>query len=239
MLWKEIAKLELLSGSTRIALLEPNRFLNRKEPNRRGTDTTRTALRFFFTFLKPNEPKRTAGSLHMCLVFCFPRFRFCNAIWTGNGLDSRANIVLLLWRHEGLFIQRGAGGSIAYSFALYPLNVVVSLEHLATAHLKATHWILWFGGCTWKQLSRWHSNDLPFSIIFQVPAFSFIAFNFKWRAFQFIFLLVNGKHLHQPVWLISTWINSCFNLCQLMTAEFCPSNMRSKPFWYSIMLVSW
>ena len=63
MLWKEIAKLELLSGSTRIALPEPNRFLNRKEPNRRGTDTTRTALRFFFTFLKPNEPKRTAGSL--------------------------------------------------------------------------------------------------------------------------------------------------------------------------------
>ena len=65
MLWKEIAKLELLSGSTRIALLEPNRFLNRKEPNRRGTDTTRTALRFFFTFLKPNEPKRTAGSLDL------------------------------------------------------------------------------------------------------------------------------------------------------------------------------
>ena len=63
MLWKEIAKLELLSGSTRIALIEPNRFLNREEPNRRGTDTTRTALRFFFTFLKPNEPKRTAGSL--------------------------------------------------------------------------------------------------------------------------------------------------------------------------------
>ena len=66
MLWKEIAKLELLSGSTRIALIEPNRFLNREEPNRRGTDTTRTALRFFFTFLKPNEPKRTAGSLHLC-----------------------------------------------------------------------------------------------------------------------------------------------------------------------------
>ena len=43
--------------------IEPNRFLNREEPNRRGTDTTRTALRFFFTFLKPNEPKRTAGSL--------------------------------------------------------------------------------------------------------------------------------------------------------------------------------
>ena len=67
MLWKEIAKLELLSGSTRIALIEPNRFLNREEPNRRGTDTTRTALRFFFTFLKPNEPKRTAGSLTLCL----------------------------------------------------------------------------------------------------------------------------------------------------------------------------
>ena len=60
---KEWPKLELLSGSTRIALIEPDRFLNREEPNRRGTDTTRTALRFFFTFLKPNEPKRTAGSL--------------------------------------------------------------------------------------------------------------------------------------------------------------------------------
>ena len=70
MLWKEIAKLELLSGSTRIALIEPNRFLNREEPNRRGTDTTRTALRFCFTFLKPNEPKRTAGSLCVCVCVC-------------------------------------------------------------------------------------------------------------------------------------------------------------------------
>ena len=72
MLWKEIAKLELLSGSTRIALIEPNRFLNREEPNRRGTDTTRTALRFFSPFLKPNEPKRTAGSLQICWTLLDP-----------------------------------------------------------------------------------------------------------------------------------------------------------------------
>ena len=63
---------------------------------------------------------------HMCLVFCFPRFQFCKAIGTGNGLDSRANTALIFWRHEGLFIQRGAGGRISYSLALYPLNVVAS-----------------------------------------------------------------------------------------------------------------
>ena len=81
MLWKEIAKLELLSGSTRIALIEPNRFLNREEPNRRGTDTTRTALRFCFTFLKPNEPKRTAGSLLFWSEFQLnPQVKLCQDV---------------------------------------------------------------------------------------------------------------------------------------------------------------
>ena len=65
---KEWPKLELLSGSTRIALMEPNRFLNREEANRHGTDTTRTTVRFCFTFLKPNEPKRTARSLTTCVI---------------------------------------------------------------------------------------------------------------------------------------------------------------------------
>ena len=36
--------------------MEPNRFLNREEANRRGTETTRTAVRFFFYFF---ETKRT------------------------------------------------------------------------------------------------------------------------------------------------------------------------------------
>ena len=52
---KEWPKLELLSGSTRIALMEPSRFLNREDPNRRGTDTTRTCDVLFYFF----ETKRT------------------------------------------------------------------------------------------------------------------------------------------------------------------------------------
>ena len=73
--WKEIAKLELLSGSTRTALLEPNRLKNREEPNRRGTDTNTNRFEVLFQFLEtkrtqtnPNEPRDPCRLDVRCLL---------------------------------------------------------------------------------------------------------------------------------------------------------------------------
>lgn len=78
---------------------------------------------------------------HMCLVFFFRGFNFARP--SGLEMDwirEQANTVLLFWRHEGFFIQRGAGGRIVYSFSFISIQCC-GFEHLATAHLKATHWI--------------------------------------------------------------------------------------------------
>lgn len=157
--------------------------------------------------------------------------------WKWNGFASKRSVVIVeTW--GALCFSRGGGDSSLTPKGFEKSTQRGGFEHQATPSLKATHWILvwWMYMETTVKLAL-TSIQHYFS---GAGWNSFIAFNFKWRVFQFIFLLVNGKHLHQPVWLISSWINPCFHLCQLMTAEFCPSNMPlrhlSKPFWYSIML---
>ena len=156
-------------------------------------------------------------------------------IWTGNGLDSRANTALIFWRHEGFFIQRGAGGRIVYSFSFISIQCC-GFEHLATAHLKATHWI--------SGLVDVHGNNCQAGtqMIFHSALFFRCRLSASLRSTSSEGFFNSSSFLLMAnicIRLISTWINSCFNLCQLMTAEFCPSNMRSKPFWYSMMLVRW
>ena len=98
--------------------------------------------------MKPYEAQNWIG---VCTWF-FPYvsgafFRSSNfARPSGLEMDwirEQANTALIFWRHEGPFVQRGAGGRIVYSFSFISTQCggFEHFEHQATAHLKATHWI--------------------------------------------------------------------------------------------------